>query len=42
MKSSVRLIPTGPQRLILVARESVILQSDMTGKTEEITIGKVI
>ena len=42
MKSSIRLIPTGPQRFILVARESVILQSDLTGKTEEKTIGKVI
>ena len=30
----------GPQRFILVARESVILQSDLTGKTEEKTIGK--
>lgn len=31
----------GPQPLILVARESVILQSDLYGKSEEQTIGKV-
>ncbi|XP_071150392.1 prolow-density lipoprotein receptor-related protein 1-like [Mytilus edulis] len=33
-------IAKGPQPLILVARESVILQSDLYGKSEEQTIGK--